>query len=354
MSTEKNKITIWAESEAEAQEFLSVFGADLDFIIEKIFIAKKSSGKRDVGFKYFQGSYYPYDFEKKATIDTPITAPLFITDLVQWCSPDIIIATDKAAILTLELTFHILTFNNVAQRIPRMIRSAACKVPSIIFQKVNYDHLQEVTWFTKTFAKATIIYETPCLSLLFDDSEYDEARAILVGALNSFVCEIDKKETISYILNRMMPYVLEYSEKSVLFRKNGVDRKWITITESEVIVSIGVRDNCALTGIKDYGCQGDDQDKILFRKNLSSRPKGEKGCVWLSKGTGGMDPYPGLVKMCEILFCYNDFGKKTKKLTSSFSNLPISFWWFAKNPNEIYYKLIHSFSDKVVYSKTFN
>lgn len=353
MVKQNKEIVIWAESEAEAQEFLLFVGTNAEFSITKIYVAKKSGGKRDVGHLYLKGIYFPYDIEKKAVINSPIKAPVFIVDLVQWCSPDIIISTKKHALICLELTFHILTFNNIAQRIPRMVRGSSLGIPSVIFQKVDYRMETINSWFVKTFAKATKIYKTPCLALLFSDDEYGDARKMLVRSVNKIVNNPSDKDAFEAIEKKMAPLEGLFDENTILVGKNGNNRKWIEVDSKNVIVSIGVRDNCALKGIEGFGCQGDDASKIAFRKQLKNRPLGTKGCVWLSKGTGGMDPYPGLVKMSEILFCFDNSGNRTKKLICKFSNLPKNFWWFKKNTEEIYFKLVNSFSDEVRYSLTF-
>lgn len=349
---QSDRVIVWAESEAEIEDYISLVGDYAEFGIEQAYIAKRSRGMRDVGSMYTEGKYYPFNIELNATLDSTITAPQFVTDLVQWCSPDIILSTEKEALVSVETTYHELTYNNIAQRIPRQIRGACLGVPSVIFQKVDYSSKPLINWFVETFLKATRVYDTPCLAILFDEKDFADAKDLLVHLVNSSV--VHKKEfqsTVDSIIKRMEQIGKDYDERTVLFEKRGIKkRKWIKVDNDSVTVSIGVRDNCALTGIPGYGCQGDDASKAAFREQLRYRGIGEKGCVWLSKGTGGMDPYPGLVKMAEILFCYDQNGKRTKRLISRFSCLPEDFWWFEKFPNEIYYKLVKEFSDEVQYA----
>ncbi|SIS43538.1 hypothetical protein [Salimicrobium flavidum] len=346
------KITLWAETEAEIQDFLHEFGDQLDFEIDSVYVAKRSSGKRAVGHRYLEGVYYPYDLNLGATLEEEVVSPDFIKDLVQWCSQDIIIATQDKPLLSIELTYHLLTYNNVAQRIPRLVNSASLEVPTVIFQKVDYEKYPlHNSWFLQTFLKTSVIYDTPCMALTFDEKEFESAKNSLIELVNSSVNdEIMFSITAESVIIDMKEKAQDFDVNTVTHGKNGKERRWVTETDNRVTVSIGVRDNCALTGIPGYGCQGDREAQIKFKKELKHRPTGAKGCVWLSKGTGGMDPYPGLVKMCEILLCYDNNGQRIKELFSFFTCLPQDFWWFHKYPNETYYKLIREFSDKVLYA----
>jgi hypothetical protein len=352
--TALNDILIWAESEAEARDFIDLLGNDLKLKVTGTFVAKKSKGKRDVGYRYTEGVYFPFNTLINATSDNPIIAPGFITELVQWCSPDIILSTPTAPILCLETTFHTLTFNNVAQRIPRVVRGSFMKVPSVIFQKVDYSFGVGLTWFIKTFLNASKISDHPCMAIVFNDEQYEDARTNLINLVDNACNHQEKLDRLTNsIMASMENLTKDYSERTLLYSQNGRRRNWLEVDNRCVIVHIGVRDNCALTGIPGYGCQGDVSSRADFRKALGSRGLGEKGCVWLSKGTGGMDPYPGLVKMSELLLCYDEKRNRSKKLISRFDCLPADFWWFEHNPNEIYYGLIKEFSDEVQYTDNY-
>ena len=348
-------ITLWCESEAEVHDFLILLENQQKFIIEKVYIAKRSAGKRDVGHKYLAGQYYIYDIDNSATLDETVSAPDFITSLVQHCSQDIIIASDSKPLLCIETTYHILTYNNVAQRIPRLIRCAQLGVPSIIFQKVDYSFETEIIWFVKTFHKASLIFKTPCIPLIFDEKEFVDAKELLLKLINYSVEDeqANFSSTCATALKNTEGICNNYDETRLILSKNNKPRNWLKVSDNEVLVTLGVRDNCALTGKSNYGCQGSEKQRREFRKSLKFRPKGTKGCVWLSKGTGGMDPYPGLIRMAEILLCYNSEGKRIRKLKVHFSCLPEDFWWFEKNPNEIYYKLVREFAETLTYSDTY-
>jgi|GEM_PF-2375506 len=352
----KKEVILWAESQAEVESFLELLEDKAEFNFTDIYVAKKSKGKRDVGHQYLAGTYFPYDQTLGATLNDPIQAPDYVTSLVQWCSPDLIITNHAEALITIETTYHELAFNNVAQRIPRQIRSATLGVPSVIFQKLgdNFESQSFVTWYAQTFVKATKIYKTPCLALTFPENDFEKARSQLVDLTNSRINNSARFIKISQdIFEQMLNLSSGYDENILINGTRGTGRTWLNVDEDNVEVIIGVRDNCALSGIPNYGCQGNDQQKTAFRRQLKTRDLGAPGCVWLSKGTGGMDPYPGLVKMAEILLCYDDEGNKVKSIASKFSNLPKNFWWFERNQNEIYYKLVNEFSEDVIYSETY-
>lgn len=347
------QLILWAESESEAMEFLHLINGQVNFSISEIYVAKRSGGKRAVGSKYTEGIYFPYDQEQGATLTESVEAPPFVTDLVQWCSPDLILATRTRALLSIEITYHLLTYNNVAQRIPRQIRSATLGVPSVIFQKVEYSSSNNVliSWFLETFRKATTIYGAPCLAIVFDEEEYAEAKELFVELLNSVVHDQQRMSgVVSTVKSRMAKGAVHYDEDVFVKGKRGQERTWLRVSDDIAEVIIGVKDNCALTSIDGYGCQGTDAEKREFRKSLNTRAPGAPGCVWLSKGTGGMDPYPGLIKMVEILLCYDDEGRRVRELHASFSRLPEDFWWFQKNQREIYYKLVREFADSITYA----
>ena len=64
--------------------------------------------------------------------------------------------------------------------------------------------------------------------------------------------------------------------------------------------------------------------------------------MWKTKGTGGLDPYPGLVAMADFLFCRTGPNKtdRKKSLTVKFRNIKKDFWWFKKYPTELYLQML--------------
>jgi len=305
-------VIIWAESSAEIEDFIELLTSESEFKIKEVFVAK-----RGVGNNYLKGVYYPYDLDRKGCLEKEIKAPNFIIKIVQWCSPDIIVSDNKGVLVSIETTYHILTYNNIAQRIPRQIKSAEEGIPNIIFQKIqntNKDNIK--AWFTKTFIKSWEIFNVPSIALVFTEQQFPEARKRLTKLVNSFVNKQYDNREIRESKELMLEYSSVYSKDSVLFTKKGMNRNWIREYKDRIIVIPGVNPD---------------------------------GTGWKTKGTGLIDPYPGLVKMSEILLCYNDQNKKDKKLITFFINLPRNFWWFVKYPDEIYYKIIKEFSDDVFY-----
>lgn len=339
---------LWAESEAEAWEFIKLTKDCLHFTISDIFIAKRSGGKRDVGAGYIRGEYFHLDTTSGFTSTAVTSAPSAVTETVQWCSQDMILTKNNVPFIAIESTYHLLTYNNIAQRMPRQIRSAMTGTPSVIFQKVTKSSETLNAWFAETFLRATKIFKTPALAIMFDDSDFESARGTLCQLINTTYVN-NNEQVVAAIMQSMAGYAEKYEENKLLYGRSGQPRTWLEVTDNQVIVKIGVKDNCALVG-RHFGCQGDDKQRNAYRALLRHRPVGEKGCVWLSKGTGGMDPYPGLVKLAEILFCYDKDGSKTKQLVTKFTKLPKDFWWFQKYPNEIYYRLVREFSDRVEYA----
>jgi hypothetical protein len=264
------KVIIWAESEAEALEFMGLFEADMNFIVSKIYIAKRSSGKRDVGHKYRNGEYFSYDISTRKVSGEPSVAPDSVTEIVQWCSQDIIVTdTQFKPILIIETTYHILTYNNVAQRIPRIVRGSSLGVPSVIFQKVDKSSTTLISWFTKALSNAEEIYKTECLALIFDDDDFEEAKKLLITLLNNLVNSKKAPVEIKKIHDIMDEFNKNYDEKVLINGKRGAGRKWLKFEKDKMRVIIGVRDNCALTRVQGYGCQGTQKEQAKLRSNLS-------------------------------------------------------------------------------------
>ncbi len=307
-------LIIWGETEGEIQDFLELTKNEIKF--DKAYI-----GKKGVGNNYLNGKYYIYDLLAHAATDVVIEAPARITALVQWCSPDIILSEDEKPLLSIETTYHTLTYNNIAQRIPRQIKSAKEGNENVIFQKIETGNLNDlVYWFVKTFEKATEIYKTSSMVLLATEDNFESKRQTLIDLCKSAIKkDVQFTKICKEILDDMNKIAQSYTETSILMNKRGGKfRKWLKIDDNDAYVYIGVK---------------------------------PEGAGWETKGTGLMDPYPGLVKMVEILFCYNNNGKKIRRLTTVFTELPRNFWWFEKHPDEIYYKMIKEFSDEVKYKE---
>jgi hypothetical protein len=100
-----------------------------------------------------------------------------VTDLVQWCCPDVIIRKDGNPFLSLEFTYHEPTWNNVTQRLPRFVR-AACNVP--IFQKCGQNN-QKKSWVAQVYRKVYQTYGIYSLPIFFSDEDFEKKRSQLLN-----------------------------------------------------------------------------------------------------------------------------------------------------------------------------
>lgn len=300
-----SSVTIHAETSSELLEFLELTEEEGSFELDNAFVEKRGSDE-----------YYRFDLEREGSHETSRLGPKNIIELTDWCSPDIIISRDEEPILTVETTYHELTHNNIAQRIPRQVKSARKGVPSIIFQKQAKDETEDyLNWYAQSFLKAMKAHGTTCLPILFNDETHDSKSKQLTRICNEYINN-GESQTISDIRDEAEQIAEGYDPDTVLKTKNGNSRSWIRDFDDEVVCIVGANPDA----------QG-----------------------WRTKGTGNMDPYPGLAKMCELLFCYDDSGNRTKRLTTYFRNLPRDFWWFQENENSLYYRIIKEFSEEVYY-----
>jgi hypothetical protein len=312
-----NGIYLWAETEAEANDFIDNLSADsLAFSLEGIFVGKR--GKlRPVGDSYLQGIFYEYDLQRRGLTHRRVTASRKLIDIVQWCCPDLIFTRGSKPLLAIETTYHTLTFNNLAQRIPRVVKAAMHGVPGILFQKYDPHTTLYVGWFAKAFLRATRIFGTPALALLFTDDTFEAKRHQLIDIINQAVMDPQEfRKGVERILREMKSF--PYNESRLINGARGTGRGWLRIERDAVTVLIGAKPGTR---------------------------------SWRTKGTGSMDPYPGLVKMAELLFCYDDRGERIRKhINVHFRFIPRNFWWFQQNPNELYYRLLKEIADQVTYS----
>ena len=85
-------LCLWAESPEEARNFLAR-GRQSNFIrgLSKIFVAKRSANSR--GNNYTGGVYYRTTNDENVDVyDDVILAPGKVTELVQWCTCDIMVS----------------------------------------------------------------------------------------------------------------------------------------------------------------------------------------------------------------------------------------------------------------------
>ncbi|WP_154660505.1 hypothetical protein [Halopiger goleimassiliensis] len=311
-------VDIYSETSGELVNedtgFLSNVGDNLEFEIDNVYIAKRGGGEDS----YLNGSYFEFDLDRRAMHDEKVIAPKPVQEIVQWCAPDIILVVDEEPVLSVETTYHELTYNNIAQRIPRQVKPAMEGVPSVIFQKVeSYDtDTAYLTWFAETFRKANQIYDPPCLALMFTEEDHDE-KADRLANLCNWAVNSNQNGSMETVTQTVEDIASDFDPESILKTKNGRRRSWIRV------------DNDYVTSIP-----GPNPDR--------------QG--WRTKGTGNLDPYPGMAKMSEILFAYNEEGEKIRDLRIFFRNLPSDFWWFQENEDELYYRLMKEFADELYYA----
>jgi len=286
--------------------FLTLIEDELNFNIGNVYEAKG-------GNEYRAGKYYPYDLSTGMRNDKhTITVPDNVQDILQWGCPDVIIASGESPILSIETTSHKLRWNNVAQRVPRQLRAAKLGVPNVIFQRVDSYESDDpwINWFCEIFRKATKIHGTSSLAIPYVESDREKKAKQLAGLCNYFATGYEE-ETLCEVQEEMEKYTTEYDEETLLKGKSGDPRSFVDKSD-HVTCTIGVKPD---------------------------------GSGWDTKGTGNLDPYPGLVKMIEILCCYEGKRKK-RKLVTHFSNLPEDFPWFRER-SSLYLDLIEEFSDEI-------
>ena len=318
LKEDPSQIQLWAETEAELNDFLdNLSGGALRFGIALASVGKRGT-KRPVGDSYLQGVFYVYDLQNRVVKHEKVTAPNQLIDLVQWQCPDLIFTRNDMVLLSVETTTHVLAYDNVAQRILRPIRATLFGVPSIIFQKYDANDKTYVSWFAEAFRRNSIINKTPSCAILFTDDSYEEARKDLIEMVNARVFEEDTFETMCNRYIKENSSRFPFNERLFSSGARGHGRNWLRIDRDKVTVVVGAKPNAK---------------------------------TWHSKGTGSMDPYPGLVKMAELLSCYDsDCNRIRASVETHFRYLPRDFWWFVKYPNELYYKIIKEISNNVTYA----
>lgn len=316
-------VRLYTDSESDVEEFFQLFGEFLNFSIDRAYYSKSNQ-------EYIDGIFYSYDMSRKASTGEEINAPDSVTSLVQWTMPDIILTRDGDPIISVEITHQQIRGINVAQRIPRQIKAAREGVPNFLFQKIGDDtEPHQVTWMCKTFTKATKIYNTPSLPVFFKDPDdttsvsvphRNERRKVIAQMLNRAASK--RNESPFTVLPDIWSEVLSYADQfdrdtiTHTLHQSPRKRKWIRIYD----------------------------DELLYINNSSKDAKSFE-----NKGSGNWDPYPGLVKMIDILFCMNERGEKKRKLITYLRNIPKDFWWFEER-SSIYYDLIELFSDEIYFA----
>jgi hypothetical protein len=265
---------------------------------------------------YRQGLYWPLtDIDSMRTLDKEIQSSKSIVHTTEWQHQDYIIANSGEPSLAVELTEHAFRYNNVAQRLPRLVRPLSYGVSTAILQKVDERSQDKYKgWFLKALVNASRIFKTPAVSYLYDDSQRGQSE----NALSRLTCQLvdsisfgdagslkDFRKTLGEKLRENEKMADDLYDESELLDSS----KWLSVSSNRVEVIIGARPD-------------------------------RKG--WKTKGTGNLDPYPGLVLLADLLLCRTGPRKsdRSRKLVVVFKHLPKNFWWFKKFPTELYLELL--------------
>jgi hypothetical protein len=330
----KYPLTLWFDSAKEGKDFADLLGMNRDYFkslsveVQTILQSSAKYVKHKTGYR--KGLYWPLvDIQKMITIENKVKAPDSITRMSQWQHHDFIIAKEYSPMLAVEVTEHALTYNNVAQRIPRLVLSVSHGVPSLIFQKIDEKSKNKNKgWFLQALVKSTEIFKCPCSALLFDDNSRVQNEKVLSDLSCNFIEHICFGEEKS--LEKAMKLLWNITEENRKMARELYDAnplsscKWLSIDSNEVRVIIGVR---------------------------------PEDSMWNTKGTGGLDPYPGLVLLADILLCRVGPKKsdRNRKLVVEFRHIKEDFWWFKRFPSELYLQMLIDekmrLADEVVFKK---
>tara|TARA_Y100000590_G_C15732891_1_gene1017651 strand:+ start:141 stop:1217 length:1077 start_codon:yes stop_codon:yes gene_type:complete len=323
------KIQFWYDSVKEAKDCMELLNESRsekkDHVME-IFENSLQFSKHKTGYR--NGKYWQIEnITRMSTFDDIIRSSVQIIEVIKWQHQDFIISYDGIPKLTIETTEHQITWNNVAQRMPRLIQSVNCGTPTIIFQRIGERTTeQNLGWYLQTLVNATNIYKIPCVGILFDDNSRDEAEKKLSNIMIELLdyLSTNNQESRKKFEELLWEVHKENKEKAEKFYKSDklLRSGWLEITDKEVKVIPGVKPSATM---------------------------------WKTKGTGGLDPYPGLVVMADILLCRTGPSKndRRKSLTVKFRHIKEDFWWFKKYPTELYLQMLidpeYRISDTVEY-----
>ncbi len=312
------KITVWAESSGEAEQFLKrIARSGLTFRIDEIYVAKTSGKSR--ANTYRGGQYHKYDIAQQACLDDMVKAPQSVIDAVQWCSCDLMIAVDDVVRLCIEDTTH-LQGNNLFQRIPRLAKASMLGIPSIIFQGTRNLNLSQrgMRWAMKRYLNALLvindIYKTWCIALLYhNDQEELSKEKRLIGICNEVV--MGSGALIPQEIQQVIQTMRNFAHAELGSATPPIT--CIQVGSNEVRVMIGVRPD---------------------------RPS------WTTKGSGQMDTYLGLICAAKLLYCYDANGKQVKELNVVFKYLPNGFWWFRDKNKSLYNTVPKEIADNLIFN----
>lgn len=346
----------WIESEGEVEQQVNDYKLPIN---GEIYVGKRGT-KRDVGAGYLHGSFFSFDINKGKAV-SKVDCPDAVKNAVQYCTPDLIITENKAPRVAAEITFHKLTYNNVAQRLPRMLKCAEAGFDSFLFQLINPTQKMYNSWLAEALRIAdSITPDSHCLPIFFDEKTAQSQLNLFRNIIKSTTTNnhMEYESIIETLIKQRKAHTQFYNPDDVLLTANGMKRSWIRLSDDKVKIISGVRRNCdRISGIEcglnhcqDTTSRRSTRQQIKEGTHLINKNNGEPvKCVWITKGTGGLDPYPGLALLGKLLFGYDSSGNEIRSLHFHFRHLPDDFWWLENNESEVYYKIIKEISDVVTY-----
>lgn len=324
----KNNLTLWAESPEEARLFLArARRQKFPHRFTDIYVAKRSPKNRSND--YIGGHYFRTSNKDDVTVyEDIITAPASITDLVQWCTCDIMISEGAVPLAVVEDTTHIVRMN-VYQRVPRLFKAAFLGVPAMVIQGTRgLDFsLRGDCWglhrYMRAYAAISRLYPTTAVLPFYytpgDDTKSEDLAEKHAMAYLDALASHNKSKSTSI---RALAIKDVYDIDTHGFRGHiAPDIQSIEVTATKVIVHIGA--------------------------------KPEKKS-WKEKGSGQMDPYIGMIAAAKFIYCFDHTGKKIKEMVVQFTHVPPDFWWFKnwKTSTSLYKTLAFEIADRVEFLGT--
>lgn len=340
---------LWIESEGE----VALLGGYVDLRRFHGINVGKVGQRRDVGDNYLNGTFYIYDVNARGIIPGRTRlAGARITELVQFGMPDIIVADGTTPLVAIELTSHKPTFNNLFQRFPKLYKPSACGIPSYIFQLHEQGSGEDESKILAAADAAQRLTHTPCVVYFYLDEDWDATQVAISQLIDAY-------------LNQDEAWIEDFNEECA--RRNApilaefdIDRfggRFFERLPDRVIAHIRVKRNCDYVPGIECGinhCQNANEQaqvarEIRARTHLANLNGGVPvNCVWISKGTGGLDPYPGYLLAGKMLLCERP-GRPALPLIATFERVPRDFWWWRAAATRLNNRMLAEIADEIRY-----
>lgn len=325
---EENNLTLWAESPEEARLFLARAKRQaFPHEFAEIYVAKRSPKNRSND--YVGGHYFKTCNTDEVTVfEDVITAPPSITELVQWCTCDIMLSDGKRPLAVVEDTTHIVRMN-VYQRVPRLFKAAFLGIPAMALQGTRgLDFsLRGDCWglhrYMRAYAAISRLYPAtgvlPFYYIPGDDTKSEDMAECLAMAYLSALINRDTKSAAKI-------------RAEILSDVNAIDADGFRGHIAPDIQSIEVRDSEVIV-------------------HIGAKPEKKS---WKEKGSGQMDPYIGMIAAAKFIYCFDKAGNKAKEMVVQFTHVPPDFWWFKdwQTSTSLYKTLAFEIADRVEFLGT--